>query len=81
MLVSGLFVAVTKQLAANLGLTHPAEPSSLNRDEEVSLDHPVKFKKKNNSIRSNTIRCCGAWTLFVMGFRCLCMTTKPFAIV
>lgn len=30
-------IAVTKQLAANLGLTQPAEPSSLTNDEEVSV--------------------------------------------
>ncbi|KAJ6629279.1 Ral GTPase-activating protein subunit beta [Pseudolycoriella hygida] len=28
-------IAVVKQLAANLGLTHPAEPSCLTKDEEV----------------------------------------------
>lgn len=30
-------IAVTKQLAANLGLTQPAEPSSLTNDDEVSV--------------------------------------------
>ena len=30
-------IAVTKQLATNLGFTQPAEPSSLTNDEEVSV--------------------------------------------
>lgn len=30
-------VAVVKQLASTLGLTHPAEPSILVKDEEVRL--------------------------------------------
>lgn len=38
-------IAVVKQLAANLGLTQPAEPSALTKDEEVSrlLDFYSKF--------------------------------------
>lgn len=33
-------VAVVKQLAGNLGITQPAEPSVLNNDQEV--DRPMK---------------------------------------
>lgn len=74
-------IAVVKQLAGNLGLTQPAEPSSLTKDEEVSplgvlsIFFPQSFHRKLPS------RYYGAWTSFVMDYHYHCMIMKPFEIV
>lgn len=54
-------LGVVRQLASNLGISQPAEPSPLITDKEVSY-------LVNNSLFNDNYRCNGVWKFFVLAY-------------